>query len=385
VRAAVYSLARNFDLAEEALQDACVAALEQWPREGVPASPGAWLVTIARRRAIDRMRRSARTVPLEAAVEPEVEPEVTTAVEDDRLRLIFTCCHPAIAPEARVALTLRTLCGLTTEELAGAFLVPLPAMAQRLVRAQRKVLDAGIPYEVPETGDLPARLDAVLSVAYLIFNEGYAATDGHELVRADLCDEAIRLSRLVDALLPGRSEAEALLALMLLHDSRRATRVDASGDLVLLEDQDRSLWDRGKILEGLALVDRALHRAPPGPYALQAAIAGVHARATQASETDWVEISILYALLARAAPSPVVEVNRAVAVAFAHGWEIGLRLLDRLDLRSRVEGFLPYHAARADLLRRLGRRDEAAEAYHRALECGPNEAERRYLMRRLGG
>ncbi|HEX6852091.1 MAG TPA: RNA polymerase sigma factor [Candidatus Polarisedimenticolaceae bacterium] len=387
VRAAVLRVVRDFDLAEEAMQDACVAALEQWPREGAPANPGAWLAATARNKAIDRLRRRSRTAPLDAAPEPAISPDEieAAAVEDDRLRLIFTCCHPAIALEAQVALTLRTLCGLTTEEIARAFLVPVPTMAQRLVRAQRKILDAGIPYEVPEPGALPARLDAVLAVVYLIFNEGYAATEGRDLVRADLCDEAIRLGRLIDALLQGRAEVEGLLALMLLHDSRRAARVDAAGDLVLLEDQDRTRWDRGKILEGLVLVERALRRAPPGPHTLQAAIAGVHARATTASETDWREISILYALLARAAPSPVVEVNRAVAVAFAEGWEVGLRLLDRPDLRARVTSFLPYHAARADLLRRLGRRDEAAAAYRRALECAPNEAERRYLTRRLNG
>ena len=373
---------RDFDLAEEALQDACLAALEQWPREGTPERPGAWLVTIARRRAIDRLRRLVRAAPLEAAPEPEAPVPESAAVDDDRLRLIFTCCHPAIAPDSRVALTLRTLCGLTTEEIARAFLVPVATMAQRLVRAQRKILDSGIPYAVPEAKELPARVEAVLAVVYLIFNEGYATTDGRDLVREDLCDEAIRLARLLDSLLPGCPEVEGLLALMLLHDSRRATRVDAAGDLVLLEDQDRSRWDRPRIAEGLELVERTLRRGPPGPYALQAAIAGVHAQAATPAATDWREISILYALLARAHPSPVVEVNRAVAVAFADGWEIGLRLLDRPDLCDRVEGFLPYHAARADLLRRLGRREEAAQAYSRALRCSPNAAERRFFERR---
>ena len=370
----------DFDLAEDALQDAFEAALAQWPGEGPPQNPVAWLIATARHKAIDRLRRRA----LVAGKRDELaallaQPEEDAPVPLDSLRLIFTCCHPALAPEAQVALTLRTICGLDTEEIARAFLVPVPTLAQRLVRAKAKIKHAGIPYEVPGDRMLPDRVDAVLAVVYLVFNEGYSASFGPGLVRADLCAEAIRLGRLLVELLPAEREPRGLLALMLLHDARRATRTDEEGELVLLEDQDRARWDRGKIAEGSALVEQALRGGPPGAYALQAAIAALHAEAPSAHDTDWRQIAALYGVLASVHPSPVVELNRAVAVAMADGVERGLALLDTIHL----PGYHLLPAARADLLRRLDRRAEAAAAYREALTLVTNEAERRFLERRL--
>jgi RNA polymerase sigma-70 factor (ECF subfamily) len=388
-------LGGDFDLAEEALQEAWAAALAAWRHAGVPANPRAWLVSTARHKALDRLRRRSRFADktrelahgMPAAAPPDLsglEPE--TELGDDRLRLIFTCCHPALAAEAQVALTLHTLCGLSTEEIARAFLVPVPTLAQRLVRAKRKIRQAGIPYRVPAPADLPERLEAVLCAIYLVFNEGYAATSGPELLRPDLSAEAIRLVRLVVELLPEAAEAKGLLALMLLHHARRAARVDGAGEIVLLEDQDRGRWERGEIAEGLALVEAALGSRPaggPGPYALQAAIAACHAAAPTAAQTDWRQIAALYGLLARVQPSPVVELNRAVAVAQAEGPEQGLALLDALDGDNALAGYHLLPAARADLLRRMGRRAEAAGAYRRALALAGNPAERRFLERRL--
>jgi len=390
--ATLIRLLGDFDRAEEALSEAFVLAAETWPRDGVPANPRAWLVTTARRRAIDHARRrqaldSRRPAIAAAARAAAADPvEEIDAPGDDQLRLVFTCCHPALSVEAQVALTLRTVAGLTTEEIARALLLPVPTLAQRIVRAKAKIRDAGIPYRVPETVELPDRLPPVLAVVYLVFNEGYAATAGEALVRRELTAEAIRLGRLLVDLGGGHPEwreAEGLLALMLLHDSRREARVGGDGALVLLDQQDRSRWDAREIAEGLRRVDAALAAGPAGPYALQAAIAALHARAPRPQDTDWPQIAALYALLLRRAPGPVVELNHAVAVAMADGPERGLRLLDALDARGALPGYHLLPAARADLLRRLGRRDEAASAYRDALALTSLGPERRFLESRL--
>ncbi|MDQ3281559.1 MAG: RNA polymerase subunit sigma-24 [Acidobacteriota bacterium] len=380
----------DFDVAEEAAQEGFAAAAARWPAEGVPEHPRAWIIQAARNKAVDRLRRrtlAADKLALYAAdaasaVEPDIADEGEIA--DDRLRLIFTCCHPALGPEVQIALTLRTVCGLTTEEIARAFLVPVPAMAQRLVRAKQKIRDARIPYIVPDTRHMPERLDAVLTVIYLVFNEGYASTAAEQLIRTDLCAEAIRLCRMLRTLLmpevPG--EVHGLLALMLLHDARRETRVDAEGEVVLLEEQDRTRWDREQIAEALPLVEQAL-RGGAGAFALQAAIAAVHCEAPSASETDWRQIARLYELLETMQPSPVVSLNRAVAVAMAESAAAGLALLDALPGRASLENYHLFHATRADFLSRTGDKRAAAIHYARALELATNQSEKRFLERRL--
>jgi RNA polymerase sigma-70 factor, ECF subfamily len=392
ILATLIRLVGDFDAAEEAAQEAFTLAVEQWTRDGVPRQPRAWIVQTARHKAIDRLRRRARFAEKAAELAAGAAGEEGTAAPDDadeedllrdeRLRLIFTCCHPALAVEAQVALTLRTLCGLTTEEIARAFLVEATTMAQRLVRAKGKIREAAIPYRVPPIEELPERLDAVLAVLYLVFNEGYAAARGDALVRRELCAEAIRLLRVIRSLLPSSSsEVDGLLALMLLTDARREARTDERGDLVLLADQDRSKWDRAEIDEGLVLVREALTRGRPGPYPLQAAIAAVHAEAARAEETDWPQILALYSALWAVHRSPVVALNRAVAVAMVHGPAEALQLVD--VVADALDGYYLLHATRADLLRRLERWDEAATAYRRALERTENEAERRFIWRRL--
>jgi RNA polymerase sigma-70 factor (ECF subfamily) len=402
ILATLIRLLGDFDLAEEMLQEAYATALQKWPVDGVPANPVAWLVSTARHKAIDRLRRDHRFEMKQAEIarysellgqspagfsfQPPSDRGVHAADDlfpDDRLRLIFTCCHPALGEEAQVALTLRTVCGIATEELAKAFLVPAPTMAQRLVRAKRKIRDAAIPYCVPSPEDLPVRLDAVLLVVYLVFNEGYLASSGDALVRRELCAEAIRLGRLLCQLLAHPPQAQALLGLMLLHDSRRDARVSRDGDLVVLEEQDRGLWHGEQIREGTALTQLALRSDAAGVYALQAAISALHANAKTAPETDWRQIAALYEVLLRLHPSPVIEVNRAVAVAMAGNLEQGLKLLDELERQGELPEFHLLPAAKADLLRRMGKMSEAAEAYRRALLLATNAVEIRFLRRRL--
>jgi RNA polymerase sigma-70 factor (ECF subfamily) len=389
VLATTVRLTGDFDLSEEAVQDAFVAALEQWPRDGAPANPYAWLVSTARNRVVDQLRRRARLAEkgaeidrLAALEQPEIDLS-ETAMIDDQLRLIFTCCHPALDVDAQVALTLRTVCGLTTEEIARGFLTPVATMAQRLVRVKRKIRDARLPFAVPPKDRLAERLDGVMLVVYLVFTEGYAATSGKVWIRRQLCEEAIRLGRLVCELIPRNTELRALLALMLLHDSRRLARTSPEEEIITLEEQDRKLWDRREIAEGVPLLEAALQEGANGEYALQAAIAALHARAECSQDTDWAQIARLYDALLRKRPSAVVELNRAAALAMAEGPAAGLALIDALEAKGELAGYHLLPAARADLLRREGRWSEAAEAYRQALGLVANHPERRYLTRRL--
>lgn len=383
----------DFDQAEEAMQDALATALERWPKDGVPNNPAAWIITVARRKAIDRLRRDQRrTEKYVALAGPDasetgefemVEEMEDTSLHDDRLRLLFTCCHPALSLESQVALTLRTLGGLTTPEISRAFLLPVATLAQRLVRAKHKIRAAKIPYRVPPDHLLPERVQGVLAVIYLIFNEGYSASFGSDLVRRPLCAEAIRLGRVLYELMPDESEVIGLLALMLLQDSRRDARVGPHGELMVLEEQDRELWDREQIIEGQSLLERGLRMGRPRPYQVQAAIASLHAEAGHPDETDWRQIAGLYGTLSQMTPSPIVELNRAVAIAMSQGIDQGLSLIDRLGASGDLDGYFYYHAARADLLRRLRKSDEAAQAYQRAKSLTGNQSELDYLERRL--
>ncbi|HMI56122.1 MAG TPA: RNA polymerase sigma factor [Gemmatimonadaceae bacterium] len=387
VLATLIRLLGDFDLAEEAVHDAFAAAIEQWAEQGIPANPRAWLISTGRFKAIDRLRKSSRFESADGSMLDRLEATATPdngdeGVEDDRLRLVFTCCHPALSPDAQIALTLREVCGLTTEEVAHAFLTPPRTLAQRIVRAKSKIRDARIPYEIPSRADLPERLDSVLHVIYLVFNEGYLASSGDSLTRADLSAEAIRLGRLLVELLP-EPEAIGLLALMLLHEARRAARATASGEMILLEHQDRSLWNRAQIEEGVNLVEHAISSHRFGPYTLQAAIAAVHAEARDARSTDWRQIVGLYDVLLRTDPSPVIELNRAAAVAMSDGPEAGLALIDTILVRGDLSDYHLAHAARGDLCRRLGRTEEAIDSYATALNLATQEPERRFLTRRL--